>query len=114
MENYILTNKNMTCFFQKDGVLTSQESDAKKFNFSDAEQKSVDLQMKGIPVHWIHSLDTQETEMTAEEALKIMFPKISDKEILDLDFYDFLGSNSVGMTDQQKIDYYNGKVSRYN
>ena len=35
---------------------------------------------------------------------------LTDEEILQLDFYDFLGSWSIFYTDEEKIEYYRNNI----
>ena len=58
MKKYILTNKDRTLFFEKDGVLSSNIDDAKRFDSeNDAENKSIEIQIVGIPTKWIETVE---------------------------------------------------------
>tara|TARA_R100000781_G_C4081320_1_gene127842 strand:+ start:223 stop:399 length:177 start_codon:yes stop_codon:yes gene_type:complete len=55
---YILSDKNYEMFFEKDGVLSSEEKDAKRFNSEEeVEKKSIEMQLIGSPTSWIHIVE---------------------------------------------------------
>lgn len=55
MSYYILADKGENLYFQEDGVLTSDLGEAKRMSHVEAEKKSLEFQLTGIPTTWIYS-----------------------------------------------------------